>query len=370
MTWCLHLPAGASCGRLRDVSKGSELFSTDSGPLVPEVPLAPRAPNLWKTAPTPFLWRRRWYSAPGRQHRLRQPVISVGNLSVGGRGKTPVVAHLARLLLAAGERPAILTRGYGRRRPEPGVVVVSDGVHLLADLDRSGDEPLMLAREVRQARVLVCAERALAGELAERTFGATVHLLDDGFQHLQLARDIDIVLVSPRDLDDRPLPFGRLREPAAALAYADALVIDGDEPLRTDLKHRSFFLRRMLTDLQPLEPARPWPAGRGPVVAVAGIAEPDRFRRALEADGWTVVERLWFPDHHRYTAADVARIAQVSARTGAPVLTTAKDAVRLLPLRPLPVVVAAVPLEIAIEPAAAFDTWLRSRLDEARHASA
>ncbi len=103
---------------------------------------------------------------------------------MGGRGKTPVVAYVARLLVEAGERPAILSRGYGRRRQEDGVVVVSDGRHLLADLDRSGDEPLMLARTVPGAAVLVCERRALAGALAERRFGATVHVLDDGFQHV------------------------------------------------------------------------------------------------------------------------------------------------------------------------------------------
>jgi tetraacyldisaccharide 4'-kinase len=305
---------------------------------------------------------------------LRQPVISVGNVAVGGRGKTPLVACLARLLLAAGERPAILSRGYGRRRPEPGVVVVSDGRHLLADLDRSGDEPLMLARQVPHARVLVCDERAIAGALAERALGATVHLLDDGFQHRQLARDVDIVVVAARDFDDRRLPFGRLREPISALKRADAIV-SGDEPSarRADLAAdttRWFRLRRQLGDPQPLEPARQRPRQPGPVVAMAGIAEPERFRRALEAAGWTVADAVSFPDHHRYSARDVERVARIAERAGAPVVTTAKDAVRLLPLRPLPVSIAAIPLEVAVEPAEEFDEWLRVRLREVRHARA
>jgi len=153
------------------------------------------------------------------------PVISVGNLAMGGRGKTPVVRLITRWLVEAGERPSILSRGYGRRTAEPGVVIVSDGSHVLADLDRSGDEPLMLARALPGAAVLVCDVRATAAALAERALGCTVHVLDDGFQH-PIRRDVDIVLVAPDDLTARQLPFGRLREPVTALARAAAVVID------------------------------------------------------------------------------------------------------------------------------------------------
>jgi tetraacyldisaccharide 4'-kinase len=332
-------------------------------------------PLLWKS---PALLRRRWYAAPGRQHRLRQPVISVGNLSHGGRGKTPVVALLARMLVEAGERPAILTRGYARRLPADGVVVVSDGAHLLADLDRSGDEPLMLARDLPGARVLVCAQRALAGALAERVLGATVHLLDDGFQHVQLARDVDLVVVGPEDLDERRGTFGRLREPVEALAAADGIVMDAWSPGSSDPGlpgpegpglHRAngwFTLVRSVDQPVPLEPARGWDAPNRRVVAVAGIARPQRFVDLLRAEGWEVVESLAFGDHHPYTPADLSRIAEAASRTGAPVLTTAKDAVRLLPHRPLPVSIALVPLQVSIEPAGAFAGWLFERLREAR----
>jgi tetraacyldisaccharide 4'-kinase len=317
--------------------------------------------------PTPSLWRRQWYAAPGRQLRLVRPVISVGNLSVGGRGKTPTVAHLARILVEAGERPAILTRGYARARTEDGVVVVSDGVHLLADVDRSGDEPLMLAKTLPGSAVLVCDHRALAGALAERALGATIHLLDDGFQHLQLARDLDIVIVTAEDLDDRPVPFGRLREPVAALAHADAIVVDGSTVAPAAFGSTpTFALRRALGALAPLEPDRSWPESRGRVVAVAGIARPERFFRALAEAGWTVAESVSFPDHHRYSARDLTGIAHIATRAGAPVLTTAKDAMRLLAMRPLPVPMAFVPLDVTIEPAAAFRDWLFARLREAR----
>jgi len=297
---------------------------------------------------------------------------------MGGRGKTPLVAHLARLLLDAGERPAILSRGYGRRRAEDGVVVVSDGRHLLADLDRSGDEPLMLARAVPGAAVLVCDTRALAGALAERLFGATVHILDDGFQHLMLARDLDLVLVSPEDLNDRPAPFGRLRESAAALASADAVIVDeGDRGRGSGDRLRAeggvppampaFSLRRSLGQPRPLEPGRPWPSGTGPIVALAGIARPDRFARSLQDAGWQVAGEILFRDHHPYGPRNLARIAERVQEVGAVgVLTTDKDAVRLLRWRPLPVRIAAVPLDISVEPAVAFRSWLLDRVREAR----
>ena len=188
---------------------------------------------------------------------------------MGGRGKTPVVAHLARLLLEAGERPAILSRGYARRRPEDGVVIVSDGTHLCADLDRSGDEPLMLARAIRGAAVLVCEVRALARTLAERALGATVHLLDDGFQHRQLGRDVDLVIIAPEDLQDRRLPFGRLREPVSALARADAVLVDGDPATVTRARLRRARLcaapldRRAGADRAGAGLAGRWRAARG-----------------------------------------------------------------------------------------------------------
>ena len=318
--------------------------------------MAPNARFLWKTPPSPS--------------------ISVGNLAMGGRGKTPVVAYIARLLVEAGERPAILSRGYGRRVAEDGVVIVSDGVDIRADLDRAGDEPLLLARSVPGAVVLVCDQRAIARALAAAVLDVTVHLFDDGFQHRAATRDVDIVLVSAADLADRRVPFGRLREPVSALRRAHALVVDGqagdDEVRRARAAGLPaaapvFSLHRALGEPQPLEPERPWPAARAPVVAIAGIAGPERFTRALEAAGWTVARTLAFGDHHRYGARDLAQIARAVADTGAvAALTTAKDAVRLMPLRPLPVPVAFVPLHVAIEPADAFRVWLFDRLNEAR----
>ena len=291
--------------------------------------------------------------------------ISVGNLAMGGRGKTPVVAHLARLLVAAGERPAILSRGYGRRHIVDGVVVVSDGEHLLADVDRAGDEPLMLARAVPGAAVLVCEQRALAGALATRAFGATVLILDDGFQHRAMPRDVDIVIIAASDLRARRFPLGPLRESVDALRRAHAILIDGELGAedRESLPTPTFQIRRSTGAPIALEPARPAPAPGSRVVALSAIAGPERFTRGLESAGWQVVQSITHRDHHRFTGEDLAVAARaVRDHNAAGLLTTEKDAMRLLPLRPFAVPIAAVPLDVSIEPAAAFEEWLAGRM--------
>ena len=307
--------------------------------------------------------------------RCRVPVVSIGNLAMGGRGKTPLTALTARLMVQAGERPSILTRGYRRRRPVDGVVIVSDGTHVLADLDRSGDEPLMLARTTPGAAVLVHEIRAVAGALAERVLGTTVHLLDDGFQHASLPKDVNLVVVAPEDLVGRRLPFGRLRSPVSSLRQADAVIVDGDlEPADQERLWAAcrdtaemFTLHRTLEPPVPLEPGRPWPGGRVSVVALAGIARPSRFATALRAAGWDVRSTLEFGDHHQYGARDLDRITRTMRSSEAlAVLTTEKDAVRLLQFRPLPVPVAAVPLQVVVDPAERFREWLLKRLNEAR----
>jgi tetraacyldisaccharide 4'-kinase len=190
------------------------------------------ASALYGTAAT---WRRRWYAGhPSRRRRLERPVISVGNLNTGGSGKTPLVAHSAARLAARGERPAILSRGYARTSPTPGVTIVSDGAAVLASLEHSGDEPLMLARALPGVAVMVAANRYEAGRVAESTLGATVHVLDDGFQHLGLERDVDLLIAGAHDLSDRVLPAGRLREPLTAAAAADARLGDGSGPAGDD----------------------------------------------------------------------------------------------------------------------------------------
>ncbi len=285
-------------------------------------------------------------------------MISIGNLTVGGSGKTPLAAEIARVLLDLGERPAILSRGYGRRTPSDGVVIVSDGRQRQADVDHSGDEPFMLARMVPQAAVLVCSSRYVAGRLAESRLGCTVHILDDGFQHFDLMRDIDL-LVAPDALNDvRTLPTGRFREPLDAARDADALLI---ETPHKDLAARlgvpiAFEFTRRLTG----------PAADTPAFAFAGIARPERFYSDLEKSGWQITGRRSFRDHHHYSRRDIEALIAEARQSGARViLTTEKDAVRLkTESRDIPIV--PMPLEIAIEPR--FTVWLTERLRSVRSA--
>ena len=317
--------------------------------------------------------RRRWYARhPDASRRLRRPVASVGNIAVGGTGKTPVVAAIARLLQEAGERPSILTRGYARRSPEDGVTVVSDGQRVLATIDRAGDEPLMLARSLPGVPVLVGADRYHSGVLAERRFGCTVHLLDDGFQHFALARDVDLVIVSPEDLE-RPetLPSGRLREPLDCARAAHALIVPAKGPDEAATVARAigveqvFRLDRKLGRARLAEPAGGLlaPAEGTRVLAVAAVARPQGFFNALAVEGWTLAGQMAFPDHHRFTQADVHRLLNAlhDARAGM-VVTTEKDLVRLQPLEPLPFPVAVVALEVTVEPQDGFRAWLLEHL--------
>ncbi len=319
-------------------------------------------------------WRRRWYSREtARVHRLGRPVISVGNLRVGGSGKTPVVAHLARLLLDCGERPSILTRGYARTRPKGGVTIVSDGSRILEDVAASGDEPLMLANALPGVPVLVGADRFAAGLVAERQLGVTVHLLDDGFQHLRLARDIDLVLVDETDLHDRVLPAGRLREPLGNAAAADAVLVPAGDPGNAAAVARVLGLESAFSVTRHLHAPRavsgePWPfAQRHRVVAFAGIARPDRFFTALSADGWDIAATRAFADHHPYSRRDLEQLAQQARAAGISALvTTEKDAVRLSTadvsdLNARGVEIAVVPLSVDIEPAGEFLDWMLRR---------
>jgi len=301
-----------------------------------------------------LLMRRAWYARPGRRRRLEHPVISVGNLSMGGSGKTPVVAALARLLRQRGERPVVLTRGYGRREVTEGVLVVSDRQRVLEPVSRSGDEPQLLARALPGVPVLVCADRYIAGLFAERHFGVTVSILDDGFQHLQLERDVDLLLVSPADLDDRVLPSGRLREPLTAARFADAVLVPGTEEevaqVAAALGHHNVF--RVVPSFADLLSDPP-----GRVVAFAGIARPERFFNALRSLGYDVARELTFRDHHWYTAADLDTIRTAARETNASlIVTTEKDAVRC------DMDVAVLPMTVSIEPGAGFESWLTSRL--------
>jgi len=306
--------------------------------------------------------RRSWYERhPQSRRSLDRPVISVGNLSVGGSGKTPIVAALARMLLDMGQRPAILSRGYARRRATDGVVVVSDGNHVLEPVENSGDEPQMLARALPGVPVLVCADRHLAGRLAEKQFDATVMLLDDGFQHLALGRNVDVLVMPASDLDDAVLPSGRLREPLDAASSADCVLVPGS---REDASRVAAMFDRMpvfrvtnhFGSLQGLDASAP--SGTR-VVAVAGIARPERFFTTLREQGFEIVRELRFPDHHWFSSDDLDRIRTIAKDASADfVATTEKDAVRVAPQSGW----AVLPMTAVIEPPELFSSWLRERL--------
>jgi len=258
--------------------------------------------------------------------RLRCPVVSIGNLSVGGAGKTPLVICLARLLQREGFRPDVLSRGYGRSRKTPERVKIAGGA---ADAERFGDEPLLIAREAC-VPVYVGASRYAAGLLAEDEIGAEsrrVHLLDDGFQHRQLARNVDIVVVHPSDLRERLLPAGRLREPLSGLGRADVIVLrQEDKELETSLRAYTrkeclfWCVRRTVSLATPGERA----------VAFCAIARPGEFFTALAKVGVEMVEQISFRDHHRYTAADMERLAKLGQRHGCDAfVVTGKDEVKL-----------------------------------------
>jgi len=259
-----------------------------------------------------------------------------------------MVSLLTRWLLDQGERPAILSRGYGRRDRCDGVVVVSDGGRVLTGLDQAGDEPLMLARSLSGAVVVVGEDRFLAGTLAERRLHATVHLLDDGFQHVQLARDVDILMTTTGEITGgRVLPMGRLREPVDAAARADVLVVLDSDTAAARAEAWALGISQVASGRRVLERAT---ESAPAVVAVAGIASPDGFFKMLRTSGYRLAESLSFRDHHPYTRSDVARInAAVQAAGGAPVVTTEKDYVRLEPLAPWPFECHATPMTLSID---------------------
>jgi tetraacyldisaccharide 4'-kinase len=260
--------------------------------------------------------------------RVPARVVSVGNLTVGGTGKTPTALWLAEALRARGARVGIVARGY--RKARTGVVVVGEAGRPLVSAREGGDEAVLLARRFR-GPVVTGERRAEAAAFACARFGLDTIVLDDGFQHRALARDADLVLLAGDEGAQWPLPAGPLREWAGGLARADALLaLDGAPPWRGPQPLFRGALRP--TALVRAEGERwveePLAGLAGaPVVAVAGIARPERFAAALAGGGAVVREALRFPDHHVYGDADVAAIAR--AGRGATVVTTEKDLTKL-----------------------------------------
>jgi tetraacyldisaccharide 4'-kinase len=311
-----------------------------------------------------------------KQHRLDSPVISVGSVSAGGAGKTPMVLMLARALRHRGYAVRILTRGYKRGSS------LTTRVEPFDDAVWHGDEPVLLAQR-SGVPVYEGADRYLAGVMAEQnepTEKRVVHLLDDGFQHRRLVRDIDIVLLTSADVEDSLLPAGNLREPLSTLAEADILVLREEEAdsLRRVVAGLSkpkqqpviWIIRRTLSLGEGGEvalPSRPF--------AFCGIARPEGFVAMLAAHGYEPMDTMIFPDHHAYGEDDIRRLLQDARRVEANgFVTTEKDAVKLTPilrdqLETLgPVVVARLSVELIDEQESLTQLIsMVGRLDRRRH---
>ena len=280
--------------------------------------------------------------------RLPRPVISVGNLTVGGTGKTPVVMYVVDRLIAQGKRVAILSRGYRRRSRDP-QLLVSDGQQLLVGPEEAGDEPYLIARRCPQAVVAVGADRCALGQWVLSRLPVDCFVLDDGFQHVQLHRDVNLLLVDATDVAglSAGLPIGRLREPLSAAARASAVLIT-----RVDREHAAEPVWQQLLQACPalLPPicvgfpaeefrrvgtderhSRDAFRGRSAVI-FSGIGNAESFRGLVAGLGITVIEMLAFPDHVHYTHAMVETIRNKAKAGGAELLvTTEKDADKVAP---------------------------------------
>ena len=293
-----------------------------------------------------------------KSHRLSRPVISIGNLSVGGSGKTPFVILLGQLLKQRGIEFDVLSRGYGRQ---------TRGAMLVNPTGASrdfGDEPLLIARRLG-CPVVVGESRYQAGNLAESkphvgtaALGCPpgqrpgpLHLLDDGFQHRSLARDFDIVLLTPQDLHDQLLPAGRLREPVTSLLRADAIVLTEEiDPARLPAGKNIWRVRRSLTI--PRAPNSP--------IAFCGIARPRQFVEQLRSKGIQPIAEKFYRDHHPYAPQDIQYLLSLRDQHHADAfITTEKDAINLgAHLAEISPIIARVEMELT-DPAGVVDTILR-----------
>jgi tetraacyldisaccharide 4'-kinase len=280
-----------------------------------------------------------------RVHSLRRPVISIGNLTVGGSGKTPMVEYIASLLLERGLPVSILSRGY-RGRYDGAYQIVCQGNGPLVPPEICGDEPYLLARNLPAATVIVGGDRLLSGKTAETIQPGCIHIMDDGFQHLRLKRDLNILLLDATDPPSQTylLPAGRLREPLSAMKRADLICItrtasDADREFVLPLIRRYhpcvpvLFSRHTVAGIvlcgdESLHP--PTILHGVPLAAFAGIAKPESFFSQLQQLGYDIRFRRIFPDHYRYRPSDWADLQKQARQCGAlALITTQKDRVKI-----------------------------------------
>ncbi|HRI03994.1 MAG TPA: tetraacyldisaccharide 4'-kinase [Pyrinomonadaceae bacterium] len=273
-------------------------------------------------------------------HDLGARVISIGNITTGGTGKTPLVAYVANILAARGEKVCILTRGYGRESPKKRVLV-SDGENVLATATESGDEPFELANKLLgKAIVIADADRVAAAEWAKRRFGITEFVLDDGFQHRKAKRDVDIVCIDATNPfgGGKMLPAGRLREPLHNLSRADVVVITRAD-LVEDISNLTFEISNLAPDAEVFVAenkiarvvgSEEFNSKMQSTFAFCGLGNPENFFELLRRNEIAVNGSLAFRDHNNYSQKDIEKIETEARKAGAEVLlTTAKDAVKL-----------------------------------------
>lgn len=349
-----------------DSRRESQPTQSAAGPDL-EAPSTPRSP--WQRFYGAAHAQRRRYWA-SRSERLPRPTLSIGNLGWGGGGKTPLTAAVAAHLRDSGHRVAVLSRGYRSRGD--GVRLVSRGEGAELDPAEAGDEPVLLADQLPGVAVVVHPRRLQAGRAALELLDPApdLFLLDDGFSHLRLARDLDLLAFPSADpfAGGRLPPSGRLREPLASCRHADAVLLTGSADLAAGAQLAEalrphgfagpgFASRSQLGPATRLDGAAVRPGLR--ILAVSGIARPLSFEQSLVSEGFELAGTLQFADHHDYPAASLEKIRRTFARSGAEVvMVTSKDRVKLAGRLDLPL----AELPLRAEPEAAFFDWLDRRL--------
>jgi tetraacyldisaccharide 4'-kinase len=254
--------------------------------------------------------------------QVTKPVISVGNITAGGTGKSPAVQLVARILMDNGLRPAIVLRGYKRR--SKGLVVVHDGTSICATVERAGDEAFMHATMLN-VPVVVSSDKVEAAAHAAGCLPCDVIIVDDGYQHRSLHRCIDVVLVNDETLTSTLLPGGRLREPINELRRA-SIIICAEASLENRIQDYSASNALVVSSTIEMHCDAPLDS---PVIIASGIAHPDRMRISLEHAGYMIVKHMVYDDHHRYRTRDIWNIRDAAASMSAVVVTTDKDIAKI-----------------------------------------
>ena len=324
-----------------------------------------------------------------RQEKLAVPVISVGNLVLGGTGKTPLVLYIAEFLRAKNKKPAILSRGY-KGTASGTINVVSDGKTILLDAGSAGDEPRLLAEKLPGTPIIIGKKRSVTGRFALDSFDIDHLILDDGFQHLAIKRDLDLVLFNAEKLlgNGRVLPGGELREPLSALTRADAFILTGS------VASQNAKVKEFLGLLNSMFPDKPVFSGsymieesmirisagkvdslgladgrKMPLYGFCGIARPASFYNTLQKAGLQIAGFQTFRDHHIYSAEDITELCRNGKTAGARALvTTEKDLVKVRDLFPQDFPLLTLPVRLLMEKN--FDQFLKERLNGFQAASA